>query len=641
MLVADISRLFRRKLKLLTFLALCSWLSLYSGLSQAQDNFQINGLCQVNIQQLQKVRSSSHLQIPDTGWQSVSLPDNWQKSWSGYNGGSWYRIEWSWSCRDNLRLAEPITFSIDYLNSAGEVFLNGDLLWADQNLQEPLSKSWNMPRYWVLPVSGLKQTQNEILIYVRGYSFEKAGLGKIEFNNVLNANQAYFSKIWDRRTLFQINMILTATIGIICLFIWLFRRSESTFGWLALSCLFWIPFISHLLTTESFPFPSSIWAHKINLIFFMLSIHCFCLYLIRFLEQKFKVLEQGLMLMMALFSVMIVLSSLDHLGSVMKAAFMFYVLLFFVSIFYVSYRAIKTRHGEYLFLMLSLWGIVLCILLDLFTLSRGNITDFSTFFSPYGSAIMILFVVLIMGTRLNRNINKVEKFNLQLEHKVRQVSADLNKSLSERHKLELDNVRLQERISLSHELHDGLGGSLVRSMIMVDQSTETIPNRQFLSILKLLRDDLRQIIDSGSSIDNKVPESPAFWIAPVRYRFTQLMEEMDMAVEWSFPPVWQREPTALQCLTLIRVIEESLTNIIKHSHATRVSVSMVYSRTNQLTVKIQDNGIGFDPELVQKNGLSIGMRSMKMRIERMGGILDIQSVKGKTCVQVVMELYQP
>ena len=33
--------------------------------------------------------------------------------------------------------------------------------------------------------------------------------------------------------------------------------------------------------------------------------------------------------------------------------------------------------------------------------------------------------------------------------------------------------------------------------------------------------------------------------------------------------VWQREPTALQCLTLIRVVEESLTNIIKHSQATK------------------------------------------------------------------------
>ena len=53
-------------------------------------------------------------------------------------------------------------------------------------------------------------------------------------------------------------------------------------------------------------------------------------------------------------------------------------------------------------------------------------------------------------------------------------------------------------------------------------------------MLKLLRDDLRQIIDSGSSIDNKVPETPVIWIAPVRYRFTQLLEEMDIAVEWSF-----------------------------------------------------------------------------------------------------------
>ena len=151
-----------------------------------------------------------------------------------------------------------------------------------------------------------------------------------------------------------------------------------------------------------------------------------------------------------------------------------------------------------------------------------------------------------MATRLNRNVRKIEKFNSQLERKVQQVSADLNKSLNDKHQLELDNVRLQERINLSHELHDGLGGSIVRSMILVDQSTDSIPNRQFLSMLKLLRDDLRQIIDSGSSIENKVPETPLLWIAPVRYRFTQLLEEINIEVEWLFPKVWQREPTALQ-----------------------------------------------------------------------------------------------
>lgn len=42
--------------------------------------------------------------------------------------------------------------------------------------------------------------------------------------------------------------------------------------------------------------------------------------------------------------------------------------------------------------------------------------------------------------------------------------------------LELENVRLQERIHLSHDLYDGLGSSLVCSMIMVDQSEQNMSN---------------------------------------------------------------------------------------------------------------------------------------------------------------------
>ena len=45
--------------------------------------------------------------------------------------------------------------------------------------------------------------------------------------------------------------------------------------------------------------------------------------------------------------------------------------------------------------------------------------------------------------------------------------------------------------------------------------------------------------------------------------------------------------------------------------------------------------------MVQKNGLSIGMRSMKMRVERMGGLFQIESEQGDTLIRVVLELYQP
>lgn len=120
------------------------------------------------------------------------------------------------------------------------------------------------------PISGLRKDSNEILIYVNGYSFQSAGTGNIQFNNVLVNSQQYLEKIWDRRTVFQINMIFSATIGLICFIIWLFRRSETTFGWLALSSLLWILFISNVLTTENFPFHSTISAAKANMLFYCL-----------------------------------------------------------------------------------------------------------------------------------------------------------------------------------------------------------------------------------------------------------------------------------------------------------------------------------------------------------------------------------
>ena len=124
----------RQRLKWIGVFVLCSWLCLFCSISQAQNHFQINDLCQVKIEYIQKVQAQGPTEMPTSGWQSVRLPDNWQNNWKNYHGGAWYKIVWRWSCQDNIRLAEPVAFSIDYINSAGAVFLNGDLLWSDRNL---------------------------------------------------------------------------------------------------------------------------------------------------------------------------------------------------------------------------------------------------------------------------------------------------------------------------------------------------------------------------------------------------------------------------------------------------------------------------------------------------------------------------
>lgn len=157
-------------------------------------------------------------------------------------------------------------------------------------------------------------------------------------------------------------------------------------------------------------------------------------------------------------------------------------------------------------------------------------------------------------------------------------------------------------------------------------------------MLKLLRDDLRQIIDSGSCIGSKIPENPKIWVAPLRHRFSQLMDEMDIRSKWDFPNEWVFEPNSLPCLTLMRVLEESLTNVIKHSQAVHVSVSMQFVPPKQLVLKVQDDGVGFQANSVLEHGMSIGIRSMQMRLERVGGQLKLNSTPSYILIQAVLTL---
>ncbi|WP_374665644.1 sensor histidine kinase [Acinetobacter sp.] len=612
---------------------------LFSTLSSASSiSYAINSQCQVKINSISKVKTSSHLELPQKGWEAVSsLPDNWYKTWPNYSGGAWYKLKWNWSCKDNARLAEPIAFSISYISTAGAIFLNGDVLWKDKHLHEPLSKSWNMPRFWAIPISGLKKGENEILIYVVGYSAMSAGVGNLKFDNVINAYDLNKKRVWNTRTLFQINLILSATLCVFCSAIWLFRRSESSFGWFAVSSVIWIIFIANILSTETTVFSSSVMSARFNLIAFMLYIMCFCTYLLRFIQVKKPALERFFWILTAALILAVITVSFEQMKAFFDAVFLLYCFMYLMVYLYLCITAIKVRRGDYILLAICMTAIVCCSLYDVrmaFIWEGGDLTPLL----PYTSPLITLFIVLILSARLSKNVKKIEKFNEELSAKVQQVSRDLSASLTDKHSLELSNARLQERMKLSHDLHDGLGSSIVRSMILVDQCDKEIPNQQFLSMLKLMRDDLRQIIDSGSVEGSKIPENPLIWIAPVRHRFSQLMDEMDMQAEWKIAPDWQTKPSALQCLNLIRVVEESLTNVLKHSQATRVKVSMEYTAPAQLKLVIQDNGVGFDVSLVKQNGLSIGMRSMQSRIERMGGQVSIQSQKGLTEILVIIDL---
>ena len=77
----------------------------------------------------------------------------------------------------------------------------------------------------------------------------------------------------------------------------------------------------------------------------------------------------------------------------------------------------------------------------------------------------------------------------------------------------------------------------------------------------------------------------------------------------------------MQCLVLTRLVEEGLTNVVRHSHAEHVWLRLTQDNKAELCLEIEDDGVGFDVAAVRQSGLSVGMRSMTTRITRLNGTL--------------------
>ncbi len=96
-------------------------------------------------------------------------------------------------------------------------------------------------------------------------------------------------------------------------------------------------------------------------------------------------------------------------------------------------------------------------------------------------------------------------------------------------------------------------------------------------------------------------------------------------------------PTDAQTV-LLRVCQESLTNVRRHAGATEVSVVLKY-HPREVRLSVQDNGVGFDPAKVENEDgrRSFGLTGMEQRARQLEGSLTIKSEKGEgTLVEVTI-----
>ncbi len=116
-----------------------------------------------------------------------------------------------------------------------------------------------------------------------------------------------------------------------------------------------------------------------------------------------------------------------------------------------------------------------------------------------------------------------------------------------------------------------------------------------------------------------------FGLVPALERLRDTVsEQSDLSVDVHSDLADQRLPTETET-ALYRIVQEALTNVLKHAEATRVTVRLS-QRDRSVGLIVQDDGAGFDPQAVRDGGL--GLTGMQERVALLGGRLVVESSEG-------------
>lgn len=574
----------------------------------------------LHITQAEAVRADwSSTSPPEAGWETVHVPDSWAARWPGFDGVVWYRMRWQAGDTQSVGLV------LAYLNMAGSVYLNGTLISRDPSQTEPLTRAWNIPRYWLLSEPMLKQGENTLLVRVAGLAAYQPGIGYVRVGDPEAVSDLYSYEVSTRRSLPLVGL---AASGILCVFffvVWSLRREEAAYGWFALMSFAWLIYGANQIVTSPWPFATNDGWQAFNSLCFVLFAIGYFIFFMRLCERKFVWLERTLWVIYAVVgigSLLVAPAWAATYRALMLLGGCGLVWLTLPAFYFVSRRAgTPYRNVIVLFQVVSMAAGIHDILVYFEQI------DSKVYLSFLASYFLLITMALTLAWRFVASLRRIEGFNKELEHSVQAARQELAEHLRQQHDLEVRHAKLDERMNLVRDLHDGLGGTLVGNIAVLERSPELASGDQQLAVLRNLRDDLRLIIDAAAG-DEYREQTLAQLLVPLRHRLGNLLEQNGIRCEWTLSGLDQCRPGAARGLDILRILQEALTNVIKHSGASEVRIRAHYDGV-KLTASVADNGRGWQGK-GEMGGQ--GMSSMQARARRLGAEFCIDPVTHKVMV---------
>lgn len=244
---------------------------------------------------------------------------------------------------------------------------------------------------------------------------------------------------------------------------------------------------------------------------------------------------------------------------------------------------------------------------------------------------------------VERTIERAEALFSQMNVVLEYLSGDLGQvtrileSAKNRQLLGLKIILAQEeeRRRIAREIHDGPAQSMANLILRTDIAGRMLAKGENEAV-KLELDDLKQnmrteLEEVRKIIFNLRPMAlDDLGLVPTIRKLTQDFEEKTkIRTKLELRGRERRLASGME-VALFRLVQESLTNVAKHAHATFVTVELSFPSESLVRVVVADNGLGFDlgrwrAKLASGDSSSFGLVGMKERVELLAGKFEIES----------------
>jgi signal transduction histidine kinase len=244
-----------------------------------------------------------------------------------------------------------------------------------------------------------------------------------------------------------------------------------------------------------------------------------------------------------------------------------------------------------------------------------------------GMFVFMLFQAVALSLRFSLAFSAVEKLSGELADN----NLALEAEMAERNRLEREivNVSEDERRRISHDLHDGLcqqlvGARLHFSVLERNLAGSEQQRPEMAEVSSLLDETVNNAYNLSRGLW-PVEHDPKGGSPSLEELARRLAESSGIAIEFS------QERGCVSCSNgcmthLYRIAQEAITNAVKHSRANRIVVTLQCRDRTDVTLTVQDNGVGRSAGATTVGGMGMGIMLHRARI--IDGTLNVADAKG-------------